>query len=222
VIRVRTRGPEPDKLKQNKANWTARFQSDQHSDWATKTAKAFLRAELLPLTHGKCAFCECRLDRSDRTQIEHYHCKKVYKDRVFEWVNLLPACGFCNGSKGDRDHQGAQIKPDDEDPENFFSVHPDTGIIEPQAGLTASELARAEETIRLFDLNRAALTTSRKERLEELEGWIGRMILSGDPGIETWQRLSRPNSEFKLVLRSFLGLRGYTSLADEDRRFFHA
>lgn len=223
MIRVRQRGAEPALLTKSKQDWTARFQSNTKAkDWATKAAKTCLRAELLPLTHRKCAFCESRLDKSDRTQIEHYHCKALYKHLAFDWDNLLPACALCNSSKGDCDHKGAQIKPDTEDPELFFSIHPDTGKIEPQLGLSPADLARAEETIRIFDLNRDELKTSRIERLEEIEDWIGRCINSGQLEVKTWKRLSRPSSEYKLVLRSFLGLRGYVDLVKEDRRLFHA
>lgn len=223
MIRIRQRGAEPELLAKRKKEWTARFQSNTKGrDWATKAAKACLRAGLLPLTHGKCALCESRLDKSDRTQIEHYHCKAIYRHLAFHWENLLPACAYCNFCKGDCDHQGTQIKPDAEDPELFFSIHPDTGKIEPLAGLPAADSARAEETIRLFKLNRDALKTSRKERLEELEAWISRWIKTGDPEVDTWERLSQPSSEYKLVLRSFLGLRDREELVDDDRRRYHA
>jgi uncharacterized protein (TIGR02646 family) len=43
----------------------------------------------------RCMYCE----DSAGDEIEHHRPKSVYPDRTFAWMNLLLACGRCNGSK---------------------------------------------------------------------------------------------------------------------------
>jgi len=56
--------------------------------------------ELNKYYHGKCAYCENRLD----LEVEHYRPKAHYYWLYYEWTNLLPACHDCNtfGSKGNQ------------------------------------------------------------------------------------------------------------------------
>ncbi|MBI4903981.1 MAG: TIGR02646 family protein [Acidobacteria bacterium] len=211
MIQIRARGTVPARLAANQAKWTRRYKTGSGRDWATKTAKGILLDALLPLTYGKCAFCEGRLRTQAYAQVEHYHPKTFYLELAFEWTNLFPACQVCNTSKGDQDHKGQLIKPDEEDPEEYLCINPVTGDVEPVAGLDAKQLGRAVETIRILKLNRCELSGARARLLCDVADWA-------------WHRklATSPDAEYKLVVRSMLRLWGLTAELEADRRRFHA
>ena len=157
--------PPPSQLVKHGAKWTARFQATlaggARQDWATLHAKRVLRTALRGLAYGKCVYCESALEVTTYLEIEHYVAKTISPVLAFEWTNLLPACRLCNNAKGEEDHQGALLEPDAEDPEPYFWIHPDTGKLEPHPTLDAVQARRANETIRLCELQRPALCTKR-------------------------------------------------------------
>ena len=158
-------------------------------------------------------YCESVLEVTSYVEIEHYVAKTVTPELAFEWSNLLPACRLCNNAKGEHDHRGVLLKPDAEDPEPYFWIHPDTGKLEPHPNLDEAQSNRAHETIRLCDLQRPALCTKRAEMLMRVLRW-----LSGAEAIGSeWARLCDPRIEHKLVLRHVLETRGQHQLAEFDR-----
>jgi uncharacterized protein (TIGR02646 family) len=222
MVQTRPRGECPPLLKANRAKWTNRWHRilDGHArgDWATPLAKKLLREAVLGLTHGKCAFCEGRLEVTTWAEIEHYHPKTRYPKHAFLWTNLFPACAICNQRKGEQDHRGALLKPDDEDPERYFWVHPDNGRLDPSPGLSAEDAVRATETIRLCDLQRPVLRRQRAQLMKRLS----RFLAGGDPGEgdEEIGEYLDPGHEYKLVIRHVFEQKGYLELAQEDRRRF--
>jgi uncharacterized protein (TIGR02646 family) len=173
------------------------------------------------LTHGKCAYCEGHLGAQSWTGVEHYR-SKSNPDQAFEWTNLFPVCDICNGRKGSEDHRGALLKPDDEDPERYFSVHPDNGRLDAALGLNTQERTRAEATIRLCDLDRTELCDERAELLENLSVWILRTERGPIDDLlrRELARYLDPRTEYKLVVRQVFESKGLAALAAEDRRRF--
>jgi uncharacterized protein (TIGR02646 family) len=208
--------PPPPQLLKHKQRWTDRLLTAPQSDWATAHAKKVLRTALRGLAYGKCAFCGSVLEVTAYLEIEHYVAKTVTPALAFEWSNLLPACRLCNNAKGEKDHQGALLKPDAEDPEPYFWIHPDTGKLEPHPKLDEAQSRRANETIRLCDLQRPALCTKRVEMLMRVLRWLSSAKLTGPE----WEELSSPSLEYKFVLRHVLETRGQHELAEYDRRRF--
>lgn len=180
--------PPPFQLVKYSKKWTARFlaalKSNPRRDWATTYAKQVPRTALREMAHGKCVFCESALE------VTTYH------------------------AKGEHDHQGAVLKPDAEDPEPYFWIHPDTGKLEPHPNLDATQSRRANETIRLCDLQRPALCTQRTDMMSRVLAW-----LPGQAEAE-WRALSDPRAEYKFVARHLLEIRGLKVLADYDRARF--
>jgi uncharacterized protein (TIGR02646 family) len=217
----RTLPPPPQLIKHGK-RWTARFRAglaaDGQSDWATPQAKSVLRAALRELACGKCVFCESALEVTAYLEIEHYVAKTVTPALAFEWTNLLPACRLCNNAKGEQDHNGTLLKPDAEDPEPFFWIHPDTGKLEPHPKLDEAQSHRANETIRLCDLQRPALCTKRVAMLMRAFRWLSNAEADGSE----WEELSSPSQEYKLALRHALEIRGQYALAEYDRKRFRS
>lgn len=210
--------PPPPQLIQHGKRWTIRFQdaldAGRPGDWATSHAKSLLRAALRNLAYGKCVYCESALEVTAYLEIEHYIAKTVSPVLAFEWTNLLPACRLCNNAKAEYDHKGALLKPDDDDPEPYFWIHPDTGRLEPHPRLNEAQSHRANETIRLCGLQRPALCTKRVDMLSRVLAWLPIQTAS------EWKALSDPRTEYKFVLRHLLEMRGLSILADYDRARF--
>lgn len=212
--------PAPLELIKHGSRWTRRFQAilngSQKGDWATLNAKRVLRTALRDLAYGKCVYCEGALDAQVYLQVDHYVPKVLAPDLAFEWTNLLPVCQICNSTKGNQDHRNILLKPDDEDPEPYFWLHPDTGRLEPHPRLDDIQAHRAVETIRLCDLQRPALCTKRVEMMTRVLDWLAH----ADRSDSEWERLSNPRQEYKFVLRHVLETREQRVLAESDRSRF--
>lgn len=68
-----------------------------------------LKTHLFELFHGKCAYCEAKVQHVDHGAVEHYRPKKAvtedpshpgYYWLAYDVQNLLPACGLCNEGGG--------------------------------------------------------------------------------------------------------------------------
>jgi uncharacterized protein (TIGR02646 family) len=211
---------EPPTLVANRTKWTLRYTKiaagSARGDWATRDAKRALSAALRKLAYGKCVFCETALEVSGFLEIEHYTAKTLAPDLAFEWTNLLPSCQLCNNSKRDADHGNLLLKPDAEDPEPHFWVHPDTGRLAPHPRLDAVQVARANRTIELCNLQRPALCTQRADMVSRVGRWL--QHLSEDE----WEYLSRPTTEYKLVIRHVLKLHRHDALHAQDKSLFES
>lgn len=66
--------------------------------------RPYIQESLLKMSNSKCCYSECKLDeKSNYMEIEHFHPKSIYPDKVVEWENLLPSSKRCNGKKDDWD-----------------------------------------------------------------------------------------------------------------------
>ena len=224
MVKTRLRPPAPERLLEKQAEWTERWKSGPRY-WATDTAKQTIKDALQPLTHSKCVYCEVRLDWPVGVHIEHYVAKTVEPELAFEWSNLLPACAGCNAAKGNQDHDGSLIKPDNEDPEQLLRYDLVTGRIEPKPDQPPDNSRRVSETVRLCGLHRGDLI---ERRLHAYKSYLAILhaILElrrrGSPEIaeRLESMLLDPQEPFKLVLRTMLWLEGFPDLAAEDRRRF--
>ncbi len=223
------RPTEPESLTRFRARWTTRWtdslRDGSRIDWATPSAKRILRGLLLALSRGKCAFCEGILRLTSSDEIEHYHAKTVRPELVFDWPNLFPACGICNRSKGDLDHQGRLLKPDTENPELLLWLNPDTGELQPHPALDAEpeQARRVKETIEAYGLQRGALCAQRIEMMDEVNRWLRRIDNQADISQECreeWEKLIHPSRTLKFVIRHVLTLGGQPQLAEIDRQRF--
>lgn len=105
----------------------------------------------------RCAYCEGSLESLGR-HIEHFRAQNAHPGCAFEWENLFFSCTREDSCGRHKDHQAGRhdpadlVKPDEEDPERFFSFSRD-GTIRVRAGLSAREVIRARETLRVFNLD---------------------------------------------------------------------
>jgi hypothetical protein len=89
--------PKPIQLTQEyAAELTLQFKQTGKSVWR----QPWLKAALLSISRNKCAYCEQILELGDSyMEVEHFHDKAKYPERVMDWENLLPSCKRCNGAK---------------------------------------------------------------------------------------------------------------------------
>lgn len=129
-----TRRDEPEVLIDNKAEWLAALRAaiEKYGSYAKipEAEKAALTANyrhqdikdaLIESSFGKCAFCECIPAEGGNVEVEHFNPKSIYPDLTFEWLNFLPSCRKCNGSKLSHD-TGSEpiINPYDYNPDTLF------------------------------------------------------------------------------------------------------
>ena len=205
----------PPGLLAKQSEWTERWKNGRPADWATLEAKHLLQASLPLLTHGKCCYCESILDcdKEKWIEVEHYHAKSIMPALTFEWTNLFPVCRVCNGSKGDRAHDGHLLKPDTDDGEAFFWLEGHTGELQP-AGPDRED--RELATIKACRLNRATLCSERR-RLFRTTTHLLQASHRWDDGLtREFNALLRPTTEHKLAVRCALP----GGLADLDRRTY--
>lgn len=229
MVHTPRHGSEPLGLVRFKARWTERLKGvldgTRKGNWATSAAQRILKDALTSLAHGKCAFCEGVLGAQAWLEVEHYVAKTVNAGLAFEWTNLFPACSICNVRKSNEDHGQRLLKPDSENPEPYFWINPDSGKLEPHPRLDAQGVARAELTVRVFDLQRGQLCVNRLRRMAEVRRWVERSQTAQGPEEvrrlkEEWDVLSDPGTEYKLASRHQLRLKGLEELADFDRSRF--
>jgi uncharacterized protein (TIGR02646 family) len=66
--------------------------------------KQYIRDTLLEMSNYKCCYSECKLgEKSNFMEVEHFHAKSLYPDKVLEWDNLFPSSKKCNGHKNNWD-----------------------------------------------------------------------------------------------------------------------
>lgn len=91
---------------------------------------------------------------SEACDVEHFFPKAVsqFRDRVFDWNNLLFICTPCNRLKNAKfrilpSGSAAFINPVEDDPWSFFDFVEETGELVPRADLEGDALDRANSTI---------------------------------------------------------------------------
>jgi uncharacterized protein (TIGR02646 family) len=134
----------------------------------------------------RCAYCEASIKtdkENSNSHVEHFRQRRTtsYPQGTFEWSNMFGSCNRQDSCGKYKDnlpvyrHQDL-IKMDSEDPESFLEFLPDGNVV-PKKGLEPAEKHRAEETIRIFNLNgplRKIRETAMKgymQTAEELAGY---------------------------------------------------
>lgn len=123
----------------------------------TDEEKTAIWEKLDAMQGRRCAYCEDAIKDGER-HIEHFRQRFSYRQGTFEWANLFGSCNRENSCGKHKDRCGAYdpadlIKPDVDDPEHFFLFVSGGTIAIREEGLTDDERRRAEETLRILNLN---------------------------------------------------------------------
>ena len=124
------------------AQKTNQYKASRKSVWNID----WLKEILMDLSNGKCAYCECLLTKeSNYMEVEHFHDKNQYPDKVMDWNNLLPSCKHCNGHKLTHDVVAVPIV-------NPFIDNPSNHLYFQYFRYKAKD-TKGENTISVLDLN---------------------------------------------------------------------
>jgi uncharacterized protein (TIGR02646 family) len=128
-------------------------------DDVTSTDKAQIHVCLEQMQGRRCAYCEGSLDMLGR-HIEHFRRKGQghFPQLAFDWTNLYWSCDQTDSCGHYKDNGAGPyniadlIEPCVDDPDKFFRFRSD-GTISIRLQLTQAERHKAEETLRVFNLN---------------------------------------------------------------------
>lgn len=144
----------------------------------TPAERADIRTQLDAMQATRCAYCEAAL-KEDARHIEHFRQRNRYPQGTFEWSNLFGSCNRDDTCGKHKDDCGSYkhvdlIKPDIEDPDDFLVFDPQGGV-HPKADLTPQAHHRAQETIRILNLQGAGLPYMRSAAAygyqQQVEQW---------------------------------------------------
>lgn len=158
-----------DRYQYGRDNW-GRSKSEPGKRIPTDEEVDAIWEKLDAMQGGRCAYCEAEI-ASPRRKIEHFRQRDPhrYPEGTFEWSNLFGACtrkATCDDHKdkcGDYPPE-VLIKPDIEDPDRFLVFVTD-GSVYARSSLSAQDLRRANETIRILGLNNGALQQIRQSQI---------------------------------------------------------
>lgn len=174
MIRV-VRSPKPAILLKKEAEWRNTLRrattQAQKERALSKYRHVQIQKALKAMLHGKCAYCESKIEHISDAHIEHYKPKSRFPELAFDWDNLLLACGKCNSTKhkGDRfpetSEGGPLINPCTDDPDAHFTFHYDATA---QLASVYGKTERGKTTETLMGLNRHDLREYRSRKVKLL------------------------------------------------------
>lgn len=183
------RGPAPNCLtryQQGRNHWRELTSADRRNIWQALDA---MQAE-------RCAYCEKEL-QNDRRHIEHFIQRNRKPQLTFDWTNLFGSCNQENTCGKHKDHLAGfyrdadVLKPDVDDPDDYLIFFHD-GTIRPREDLNALQKQRAEETLRVFNLD-AEHGALRQMRRQAVAGYLQiadtLWSLADQCSEEEWQQL---------------------------------
>jgi len=133
-----------------------------HDNWSrvTPAHKNEIWLKIDEMQNKRCAYCEAAIQTEPgnrNAHIEHFRQRSRYPQGTFQWSNIFGSCNRQDSCGKHKDnlppynHQDL-IKMDSENPEDFLQFLPDGNVV-PATGLNPTDKHRAEETIRIFNLN---------------------------------------------------------------------
>jgi uncharacterized protein (TIGR02646 family) len=140
------------------------------NDWqkVSPEDKAEIWEALQAMQLDRCAYCESKITALKR-HIEHFCLRSRSRTKTFDWLNLFGSCNsqeHCGKHKDNQSFQSADlIKPDIENPEELLLFLAD-GTVAIRLKLAPGDRHRAEETIRVFNLNAASLINQRRQAVQ--------------------------------------------------------
>ncbi|WP_338848348.1 retron Ec78 anti-phage system effector HNH endonuclease PtuB [Massilia sp. W12] len=174
-MRKLTRSPEPEAL----ARLRRAQKKNANLDWdvAQGEDKKAIWSALDAMQEKLCAYCESELAENKR-HIEHFYPRngqQARRELRFAWANLFGSCNdpYCCGKHKDNSAKNWRcedlIKPDQDDTDDFLQFLT-SGEIHPKPGLPQELRHKAQETIRVFNLDCAG-SPLRAKRMKAISGW---------------------------------------------------
>jgi uncharacterized protein (TIGR02646 family) len=159
------------------------FQQNPKAVWGNLRGpdRAQIWQSLAQMQDHFCAYCQGAIKpHSQNSFIEHFYQRSDYPHWTFDWNNLFGSCNTKETCGNHKDNQAKNIsptgicKPDVHDPDillNFLA----SGEVQPKPGLTAQNQARAENTIKAFNLQHSSLV-NRRRTIASNEGQLAEQL----------------------------------------------
>ena len=169
-------------IKRKYANWDSFIGSSAH---------IAIGDQLYEQQDHYCAYCEIYLHDKEDGFIEHLERQRDNSKRIFDWSNMFVSCrkhDSCGIYKDD--HAGNFkladiIDPSRENPSDFFQYDLQGNIL-PRKNLTDVQRKRAEETIRIFNLNCPRLKSIRLKAVEAVSFFLQNSIAPNQKQIKDY------------------------------------
>jgi uncharacterized protein (TIGR02646 family) len=169
------RTESPECLKENYKNWGKQLKVS----WEVNSNYSFhwhgrydeIAEDLFIMTDNHCSFCDIQPLRQSGATIEHFRPKKKFPLLAYAWVNLFYCCTNCQKKRDEFDKKCKPLKPDQINYAFIYYFRIEETIeevfIRPNLERSVEEQNRAEETIKLYGLNKFARPEARKNVLED-------------------------------------------------------
>ncbi|MBR8188699.1 HNH endonuclease [Burkholderia vietnamiensis] len=202
-----TKGDKPEILIERADEWTkALVDKKARGEEPTEGEKGRYRhpqikEALIRETHGKCAYCESKLQHIAYGDIEHISPKSSDVRLTFDWGNLTLACDVCNTNKGIVD---GIVDPYNSDPSLHFTISGPLILANP-----TDDVARLTEL--KLDLNRAALVERRREKIVFLRDQVEIYLRAANPNLKAvlkidLERTIADSEEFSAIARHYVAM----------------
>ncbi len=161
--------PSPEILNENFEAKKSAFLADTSKkvfDSGSQFYKNILEILML-MTQEHCSFCDGFPISNTGDAIEHFKPSSVYPELAYQWENLYYICPKCNGAKGNR-FDVKILRPDEitYSFEKYFSYNAKDAKLEPAFDISDEDKAKAEETIKIYKLNRKKNITERRRMIK--------------------------------------------------------
>ena len=170
------RTESPQCLKDNYKNWGKQLKAswENNRDYSFHWHSSYdeITGELFIMTANHCSFCDIMPLLQSGATIEHFKPKKKFPLLAYAWINLFYCCSNCQKKRDEFNGNCKPLKPDQVNNYSFkhYFILEETFVevfIRPNPERTIAEQERAEETIRLYGLNKFARPEARKAELED-------------------------------------------------------
>lgn len=144
------------------------FYKDHKGSYQYNTPET--KAEFAKMNYKRCSFCTKYIsDFNKEMTVEHIETKSDCPEKIFRWDNLLCACRTCNTERGTKKYaENIYLDPTKiMEIEKYFCFHAD-GTISANKALNDEEVQKAENMIRLYNLDREELNADRRAFFQDL------------------------------------------------------
>ncbi len=190
MIRLQPHPCPPELTPEEAARLTADYQAD-----ATKSVwnKDFIKTALLKMSHGKCCYCECKIDEESKyLEVEHFQPKSLFPLLVVYWKNLLPSCKRCNGIKSNHDTVAEPIiHPVRDEPKDHIRF---------RAYRFYEKTTLGKKTIEVVDLNDRVRMKLMEKRFEIGERIITELSVLEDLALDFQNNVNTSPKRQKLIV----------------------
>lgn len=160
-----------DNYKKWGAELKAHWEANTHYNFHWHGVYDEIAENLFTMTNNHCSFCDIQPLKQSGATIEHFKPKRKFPLLAYVWVNLFYCCTNCQKKRDEFDKKCKPLKPDQitYDFSDYFRLEEtiEEIFIRPSLKRSLEEQKRADETIRLYGLNKFARPEARKIVLED-------------------------------------------------------